>query len=152
MELRATTAVESDPGTWYVRGEDGTGKPIRYRIRRLPGEVEQALITEAMGSRKVNQNEAQATMFNRTVSRLRKRASLALVDAENAPIALLDPAAGERLGAEQGAASIDLAAVIRSGHGDAFFRLFPSEQTWVCERLDALAELDREQEVEESKT
>jgi hypothetical protein len=152
MELRATTAVESDPGTWYVRGHDAEGKPIRYRIRKLPGEVEQALITQGMGNRKVNQDETQASMFSRNVARLRKRATMALVDAENATISLLDPAAAERLGAEPGAAAVDLGAVIRADRGDAFFRLFPSEQTWVCERLDQIAALDREVEVEESKT
>jgi len=152
MEFRATTEVESDPGIWYVRGEDAEGKPIRYRIRRLPGDVEQSLITESLGSRKAAQNEAQSALFSRTVARLRKRAVLALVDTENLSIALLDAGAAERMGAEAGAKSLGMDGSWSAARRDAFFRLFPSEQTWVNERLDALASLDREQEVEESKT
>ena len=152
MEFRATTEVESDPGIWYVRGEDAEGKPIRYRIRRLPGDVEQALITESLGNRKASKDEAQATVFSRTVARLRKRAVLALVESENLVIQLLDNGAAERLGGKPGEPTVRMDGHWTSDLKDQFCRLFPSEQTWVNERLDALASLDREQEVEESKT
>jgi len=152
MEFRATTAVESDPGTWYLRGQDKDGKPIRYRIRRLPGDVEQSLITDSLGSRKVAQSEAQSALFARTVARLRKRAVLALAETENVIVSLLDPAAAERLGAEPGATSLVMDAAWSDAKRDAFFRLFPPEQSWVNERLDDMAAIDREQEVEESKT
>jgi hypothetical protein len=152
MKFLATTEVESDPGTWYVRGEDKENKPIRYRIRKLPGDVEQSLIIEGVGSRKMGQDESRAAFIARDMAKTRKRACLALVDTENLVIELGDEAAAERLGAKPGDAQVRMDGNWNDSLRDQFFRLFPGEQTWVAKVLNDMAALDREQEAEESKT
>jgi hypothetical protein len=152
MRFNLVDDVTSDPGEWVLRGHDESGKQIRYRLRRIPGPIEQRLMIESAGKRKVSQDETREDFVKRDLARTRKRVVLALADTENVVIHSEVGLSLERFGGKEGDVVRTMDGQWDDASRDAFFRQFPTEQTFVGLWLKDQAELDKEQEVEESKT
>ena len=105
-QLRDIREPEAHEGQWITRGEDHD-KPVRYRIRPVPQDVDRRLRKTTVQAGKVRavRNREMAELAQRAEDYSVERAVYALVDTENFSVEIGDDAAAALYGSLLGQAA-----------------------------------------------
>lgn len=147
-----------DQGTWITNGTDH-GKPVRYKIRPIPYEVDRQLHRRVYKDRKVRQlgRESASTSLDRAREFTLLRAAYALVDTDNFALEMVDAGAAALYSKFLGTEVKVGAEPLLDGHwadeamkADAL-AVVRNHAAWISDRADKLTEAEVVQEEEEAE-
>ncbi len=148
---------EADQGEWRLwRHDTQTGKPIRFRIRRIPPEVDRQILAKHGARKKVRQvgQEKLSAFGLRQEAIIRDRAAFAALEPEGFEIIPGDPAAAALLGED---AKVGEVFTVDGRWSDAALKQrllvrMPRLAGWIAEKADEMAGQDAEEESEAEPT
>lgn len=148
---------QQDEGSWIESGQDH-GKPVRYKIRPIPLDVDRRLHREAYRNAKVRRigNESTSTIKERFEEYTFLRAGYALVDTENFAIDCGDVTAAEQYAKQTGGSVQFETEVLLDGKWTdelkaEVLRIVRKRAAWIASKAEKIIEAEVESEEEDAE-
>jgi hypothetical protein len=154
-QVRLETA--DNPGKWFESGEDH-GKPVRYKIRPIPIEVDRRLHRDVYRGANVGKlrKQSAATAIERAQEYTILRAAYALLDTGNFSVEIGDKETAERFSALLGESVVPCPDLYLDGKWNdelrrAVLATARRRAAWISNKADELVEAQVEDEEEETE-